>query len=191
MLAMNSFQASNLCDFFFIFLLGRLILLICLSCIYYSIFLFACVSLEELQYVVSKLNLNYQAKQKVNICRKLTMILLENQEAVCCSNLLVYFPSVVPHLWFVKDLENHQRHKNFHDTWIALLREISQEQINTCMFVQINTCMFVQILSPLPFRFAELFTDLEEKQEELGISGFGVSMTTMDEVFFKWVTIHK
>lgn len=45
--------------------------------------------------------------------------------------------------------------------------------------------MFVQILSPLPFRFAELFTDLEEKQEELGISGFGVSMTTMDEVFFK------
>ncbi|NP_080734.3 ATP-binding cassette, sub-family A (ABC1), member 14 isoform X2 [Mus musculus] len=34
-------------------------------------------------------------------------------------------------------------------------------------------------------RFAELFTDLEEKQEELGISGFGVSMTTMDEVFFK------
>ncbi|XP_063137065.1 phospholipid-transporting ATPase ABCA3 isoform X6 [Rattus norvegicus] len=34
-------------------------------------------------------------------------------------------------------------------------------------------------------RFAELFTDLEERQEELGISGFGVSMTTMDEVFFK------
>ncbi|GAB1292623.1 ATP-binding cassette, sub-family A (ABC1), member 14 [Apodemus speciosus] len=35
------------------------------------------------------------------------------------------------------------------------------------------------------FRFAELFTDLEGRQEELGISGFGVSMTTMDEVFFK------
>ncbi|XP_031243974.1 ATP-binding cassette sub-family A member 3-like isoform X2 [Mastomys coucha] len=34
-------------------------------------------------------------------------------------------------------------------------------------------------------RFAELFTDLEERQEELGISGFGVSMTTMEEVFFR------
>ncbi|XP_021491365.1 phospholipid-transporting ATPase ABCA3-like [Meriones unguiculatus] len=33
--------------------------------------------------------------------------------------------------------------------------------------------------------FEELFTVLEERQEELGISGFGVSVTTMDEVFFK------
>ncbi|XP_034369621.1 phospholipid-transporting ATPase ABCA3-like [Arvicanthis niloticus] len=34
-------------------------------------------------------------------------------------------------------------------------------------------------------RFADLFTDLEGRQVELGISGFGVSMTTMDEVFFR------
>ncbi|XP_006985786.1 phospholipid-transporting ATPase ABCA3-like isoform X1 [Peromyscus maniculatus bairdii] len=34
-------------------------------------------------------------------------------------------------------------------------------------------------------RFAELFRVLEEREEELGITGFGVSMTTMDEVFFK------
>ncbi|CAH6793029.1 phospholipid-transporting ATPase ABCA3 [Phodopus roborovskii] len=34
-------------------------------------------------------------------------------------------------------------------------------------------------------RFAELFTVLEERQGELGIIGFGVSMTTIDEVFFK------
>nr|XP_048316362.1 phospholipid-transporting ATPase ABCA3-like isoform X3 [Myodes glareolus] len=34
-------------------------------------------------------------------------------------------------------------------------------------------------------RFAELFVEIEKRQEELGIIGFGVSMTTMDEVFFK------
>lgn len=46
-------------------------------------------------------------------------------------------------------------------------------------------CMFLQMLSLLSFRFAELFTEIEKRQEELGIIGFGVSMTTMDEVFFK------
>lgn len=41
----------------------------------------------------------------------------------------------------------------------------------------------------LSFRFSELFAEIEERQEELGIIGFGVSMTTMDEVFFKWVPV--
>lgn len=45
--------------------------------------------------------------------------------------------------------------------------------------------MFLQMLSLLSFRFSELFAEIEERQEELGIIGFGVSMTTMDEVFFK------
>ncbi|XP_066132949.1 phospholipid-transporting ATPase ABCA3-like [Saccopteryx bilineata] len=33
--------------------------------------------------------------------------------------------------------------------------------------------------------FATLFADLKERQEELGIDNFGVSITTMDEVFFR------
>ncbi|XP_060028541.1 ATP-binding cassette sub-family A member 17-like [Erinaceus europaeus] len=34
-------------------------------------------------------------------------------------------------------------------------------------------------------RFESLFADLEEKQEELGITSFGASVTTMEEVFIK------
>jgi hypothetical protein len=34
-------------------------------------------------------------------------------------------------------------------------------------------------------RFEALFTALEENQENLGISSFGVSITTMEEVFLK------
>nr|XP_014713390.2 phospholipid-transporting ATPase ABCA3-like isoform X2 [Equus asinus] len=33
-------------------------------------------------------------------------------------------------------------------------------------------------------RFKDLFADLEDRQEELGIASFGVSITTMEEVFF-------
>ncbi|XP_058425894.1 phospholipid-transporting ATPase ABCA3-like [Diceros bicornis minor] len=33
-------------------------------------------------------------------------------------------------------------------------------------------------------RFKDLFTELEDRQEELGIASFGVSITTMEEVFF-------
>ncbi|XP_045398713.1 phospholipid-transporting ATPase ABCA3-like isoform X2 [Lemur catta] len=35
------------------------------------------------------------------------------------------------------------------------------------------------------YRFEALFTDLEERQEELGIVSFGASVTTMEEVFLK------
>uniref|UniRef100_A0A5F9C7X5 ABC transporter domain-containing protein n=1 Tax=Oryctolagus cuniculus TaxID=9986 RepID=A0A5F9C7X5_RABIT len=38
-------------------------------------------------------------------------------------------------------------------------------------------------------RFEALFAELEERQEELGIAAFGVSMTTLEEVFFAGVTI--
>lgn len=41
----------------------------------------------------------------------------------------------------------------------------------------------------LPFseskKFETLFTELEEKMEELGIESFGVTATTMEEVFLK------
>uniref|UniRef100_A0A8D2DWM4 ABC transporter domain-containing protein n=1 Tax=Sciurus vulgaris TaxID=55149 RepID=A0A8D2DWM4_SCIVU len=33
--------------------------------------------------------------------------------------------------------------------------------------------------------FEDLFLEIEEKKEELGIAGFGISMTTLEEVFFK------
>lgn len=39
-------------------------------------------------------------------------------------------------------------------------------------------------LSLLSSRFKDLFADLEDRQEELGIASFGVSITTMEEVFF-------
>lgn len=38
--------------------------------------------------------------------------------------------------------------------------------------------------SPCSFRFEDMFAELEERQEELGIAAFGVSMTTLEEVFF-------
>ncbi|XP_072798873.1 phospholipid-transporting ATPase ABCA3-like isoform X2 [Vicugna pacos] len=34
-------------------------------------------------------------------------------------------------------------------------------------------------------RFKDLFTDLEDRREELGIASFGISITTMEEVFFR------
>ncbi|XP_040829656.1 phospholipid-transporting ATPase ABCA3-like [Ochotona curzoniae] len=34
------------------------------------------------------------------------------------------------------------------------------------------------------YRFEDMFAELEERQEELGIAAFGVSMTTLEEVFF-------
>uniref|UniRef100_A0A8C6FWC1 ABC transporter domain-containing protein n=1 Tax=Moschus moschiferus TaxID=68415 RepID=A0A8C6FWC1_MOSMO len=37
-------------------------------------------------------------------------------------------------------------------------------------------------------RFEDLFTEMEDRQEELGIASFGISITTMEEVFIKPVT---
>ena len=34
-------------------------------------------------------------------------------------------------------------------------------------------------------KFEELFTDLEQNQDSLGIGSFGVSVTTLEEVFLK------
>lgn len=39
--------------------------------------------------------------------------------------------------------------------------------------------------------FQVLFTALEQEQENLGIASFGASVTTMEEVFLKWVTIYR
>jgi len=36
-----------------------------------------------------------------------------------------------------------------------------------------------------PFRFEALFTELEQKREELGIASYGASVTTMEEVFLR------
>lgn len=44
--------------------------------------------------------------------------------------------------------------------------------------------IFPQIFA-LDFRFPSLFRDLEAHQAELGINSFGVSITTMEEVFLK------
>ena len=35
-------------------------------------------------------------------------------------------------------------------------------------------------------RFPAMFTELENRKEDLGISSFGVSVTTMEEVFIRW-----
>ncbi|XP_051002938.1 phospholipid-transporting ATPase ABCA3-like [Acomys russatus] len=53
--------------------------------------------------------------------------------------------------------------------------------------VETNVAAELSFILPKEYthRFAELFTVLEKRQGELGISGFGVSMTTMEEVFFK------
>lgn len=88
-------------------------------------------------------------------------------------------------------METHQHQKLFSDALTTLftqLREISPEQIYTyvCVHIPVYMGMYVlQMLSLLSFRFSELFAEIEKRQEELGIIGFGVSMTTMDEVFFK------
>uniref|UniRef100_A0A8C3SVY6 ATP binding cassette subfamily A member 3 n=1 Tax=Chelydra serpentina TaxID=8475 RepID=A0A8C3SVY6_CHESE len=37
-------------------------------------------------------------------------------------------------------------------------------------------------------RFEALFTELEQKREELGIASYGASVTTMEEVFLRWVS---
>lgn len=36
-----------------------------------------------------------------------------------------------------------------------------------------------------PLRFEALFTELEQKREELGIASYGASVTTMEEVFLR------
>lgn len=36
-----------------------------------------------------------------------------------------------------------------------------------------------------PFRFEALFTELEQRREELGIASYGASVTTMEEVFLR------
>lgn len=40
-------------------------------------------------------------------------------------------------------------------------------------------------------RFEALFTALEENQENLGISSFGVSITTMEEVFLRLASVQR
>ena len=44
-----------------------------------------------------------------------------------------------------------------------------------------------RVLSPSPSspRFKDLFTEMEDRQEELGIASFGISITTMEEVFIR------
>ena len=34
-----------------------------------------------------------------------------------------------------------------------------------------------------------MFAELEESKDQLGILGFGASVTTMEEVFIKWVDL--
>ena len=43
-----------------------------------------------------------------------------------------------------------------------------------------------RVLAPSPSpRFKDLFTEMEDRQEELGIASFGISITTMEEVFIR------
>uniref|UniRef100_A0A8C5LJQ5 ABC transporter domain-containing protein n=1 Tax=Jaculus jaculus TaxID=51337 RepID=A0A8C5LJQ5_JACJA len=53
--------------------------------------------------------------------------------------------------------------------------------------LEMNVAAELSFILPKEFshRFAKLFTILEKRKVELGIAGFGVSMTTMEEVFFK------
>lgn len=49
----------------------------------------------------------------------------------------------------------------------------------------------IRILLPLEsiHKFGNLFEDLESNKISLGISSFGVSVTTMEEVFFQYVVL--
>ncbi|KAL5014841.1 hypothetical protein ScPMuIL_009111 [Solemya velum] len=54
---------------------------------------------------------------------------------------------------------------------------------------QLETEISAEIVYLLPFdqsaKFEKLFTEIEQKSSELGISSFGTSATTMEEVFLK------
>ena len=39
-------------------------------------------------------------------------------------------------------------------------------------------------------KFAELFHVMESQSQKLGITSFGATATTMEEVFLKWVGMH-
>lgn len=41
------------------------------------------------------------------------------------------------------------------------------------------------LTSTSPLRFEALFTELEQRREELGIASYGASVTTMEEVFLR------
>ena len=51
----------------------------------------------------------------------------------------------------------------------------------------INVKITFQVLAPSPSspRFKDLLTEMTDRQEELGIASFGISITTMEEVFIK------
>lgn len=51
----------------------------------------------------------------------------------------------------------------------------------------INVKITFRVLAPSPSspRFKALFTEMEDRQEELGIASFGISITTMEEVFIR------
>lgn len=68
-------------------------------------------------------------------------------------------------------------------TFFPLIKEINREQ----KLLMWKPSVLVLALSLLSSRFKDLFADLEDRQEELGIASFGVSITTMEEVFFMWV----
>lgn len=58
--------------------------------------------------------------------------------------------------------------------------------------VSMKITSFSPSLSSSPTcRFEALFSSLEENQENLGISSFGVSITTMEEVFLRLASVHR
>lgn len=44
---------------------------------------------------------------------------------------------------------------------------------------------YVVVILLFSFSFPQLFRHLEEHQDDLGVDSFGVSITTMEEVFLK------
>lgn len=58
-----------------------------------------------------------------------------------------------------------------------------------------NSCLENNVGAELSFvlpqedvsRFEALFLEMEQKKEELGINSYGASVTTMEEVFIKYV----
>ncbi|XP_075828185.1 phospholipid-transporting ATPase ABCA3-like [Microtus pennsylvanicus] len=96
----------------------------------------------------------------------------------CCGSSLFLkkLYGVGYHLVMVKTLECD----------VEKLSELIKNYIPTAE-MEMNVAAELSFILPKEYthRFSELFTEIEKRQEELGIIGFGVSMTTMDEVFFK------
>ena len=70
---------------------------------------------------------------------------------------------------------------------VASIRRIIEKIIPTAMFNQdVGTEIKYILPSSHRNKYSELFEELEDRNEELGIATYGVSSTTMEEIFLRF-----